>query len=236
MRWIGIDIGGSKIRAILWNGRRVIRAMESRTPKNGSDFIGTLLALALMVSRRKPVRAVGIGAAGIVKGTTLVFSPNIPFIRNFDFRLLWPRSVRLRVDNDARCFVRAELLRGAGRGAKSLFALTIGTGVGRAYGRNGKTVKLKEFEYPEPWEEKYQRVSKRRDDGKLADFLGWQLVPLIAPFEPAIIVVGGGVMERARFLQRLQRSFKAHGLRASVVRARLGKNAVAVGAALLFKN
>ena len=188
MRCVGIDIGGTKIRAILWNGRRVVRAMESRTPKNGPDFIGTLLALALMVSRGKPVRAIGIGAAGIVEKTTLTSSPNIPFIQNFDFRLLWPRSVRLRVDNDARCFARAELLRGAGRGAKSCFALTIGTDVGRAYGRNRKIVKLKEFEYPEPWENEYQQVRKRRDDGKLADLLGRQLVPLIAPFEPAIIV------------------------------------------------
>jgi len=213
----------------------VVRALESRTPKNGSDFIGTLLALALMVSRGKPVRAVGIGAAGIVEKTTLTSSPNIPFIQNFDFRLLWPRSVRLRVDNDARCFARAELLRGAGRGAKSLFALTIGTGVGRAYGRNGKIVQLKRFEYPESWERNYQRVCKRRDDRKLADLLGLQLVPLIAPLEPAIIVAGGGVMGRRGLLRRLQRSFKAHDLGASVVRARLGNNAVAVGAALLFK-
>jgi predicted NBD/HSP70 family sugar kinase len=235
MQRIGIDIGGTKIRAILWNGRRAVRALESRTPKNLSYFTGTLVALALLVSRGKPTRAVGIGAAGIVKGTTLVFSPNIPFIQNLDFRLLWPRSVRLRVDNDARCFARAELLRGAGRGVKSLFALTIGTGVGRAYGRNGRTVNLKKFEYPEPWEEEYQRVRKRGDDRKLADFLSRQLVSLVAPFRPEVIVAGGGVMERRGFLRRLQRSFKVQGLGARVVRSRRGKNAVAIGAALLFK-
>ena len=187
-----------------------------------------------MLSWRNRVHAIGIGAAGIVEKTTLVSSPNIPYIRNFDFRPLWPRSVRLSVDNDARCFARAELLKGAGLGAKSFFTLTIGTGVGRAYGRNGKILRLKKFEYPEPWEKEYQRVRDRRDDAKLNDLLGRRLVPLIAPFEPEIIVAGGGVMERRGFLRQFRRAFKAHGLSARVLRPRLGKNAVAVGAALLF--
>ena len=221
---------------MLRDGRRAVRAREVRTPKNEGKFIEALVALVSALSGRHPVRAIGIGAAGIVKGTTLVFSPNIPFIHDFDFRPLWPRSVRLRVDNDARCFARAELLKGVGRGAKSFFALTIGTGVGRAYGRNGKIVRVKRFEYPEFWEEKYQRVRDRRNDGKLADLLGWRLVPLIAPYEPEIIVAGGGVMEGRGFLRQLRRSFKAHGLGASVLRSRLGKNAVAIGAAVLFRD
>lgn len=236
MRCIGIDIGGTKIRAVLWDGSRVVRARESRTPKNGSDFIGTLLALALLLSRRKPVRAVGIGTAGIVEGTTLVFSPNIPFIHNLDFRVLWPRSVGLRVDNDARCFARAELLRGAGRGAKSFFALTIGTGVGRAYGKNGGIVKLKRFEYPEPWEKEYQRLRDRRNNARLTDFLGEKLAALLRLFAPDIVVVGGGVMTRPGLSRQLRTSLKTGGLRAKVLRPRLGKNAVAIGAALLFKD
>src|SRR3972149_2996805 len=97
------------------------------------------MTLVPHLSREKSMRAIGTGAAGIVEKTTLVSSPNISYIKNFAFRPLWPRSIRLRVDNDARCFARAELLSGAGRGAKSLFALTIGTGIGRAYGKNGNT-------------------------------------------------------------------------------------------------
>ena len=142
----------------------------------------------------------------------------------------------MRVDNDARCFARAEFLRGAGRGAKSLFALTIGTGVGRAYGKNGKIIRIRKFEYPEPWEKEYQAIRNTSEDKRLANFLAEKLSPLIQPFRPEVIVIGGGVMERRGFLRRLQASFRANGLGQEIYQARLGKDAVAVGAALLFSD
>lgn len=232
---IGIDIGGTKIRGILWDGKRVVRSRELATPKNNEYFRKKLVTLTDSLAGQNPVRAIGIGAAGIVERTTLIFSPNIPYIGDFDFRPLWPRSIPLRVDNDARCFARAEFLRGAGRGAKSLFALTIGTGIGRAYGKKGKIIKLKEFEYPELWERDYQAVRDRRDDEKLASFLGDKLVPLLQPFEPEVIAIGGGVMEHPGFLQKLRAALKARGVSGKVRRAALGRNAVAIGAALLLR-
>src|SRR3990172_2092763 len=145
MLFIGVDIGGTKIRGVLWNGRKVVRAHEFPTPKNKKDFKEGLATLIAHLSGENPVRAIGIGAAGIVEKTTLVSSPNISYIKNFAFRPLRPRSIRLRVDNDARCFARAELLSGAGRGAKSLFALTIGTGIGRGGGTGGKKINKKKI-------------------------------------------------------------------------------------------
>src|SRR3989338_61147 len=146
MLFIGVDIGGTKIRGVLWNGKKVVRAHEFPTPKNKDDFKEGLMTLVPHLSREKSIRAIGIGAAGIVEKTTLVSSPNISYIKNFAFRPLWPRSIRLRVDNDARCFTRAELFSGAGRGAKSLFALTIGTGIGRGAGQKRKKKKKKKNE------------------------------------------------------------------------------------------
>src|SRR5712692_2036823 len=100
---IGIDIGGTKIRGILWDGKRVVRSREIATPKNNGDFREKLVALTESLAGDSRVSGIGIGSAGIVERTTLLFSPNIPCIRNFDFRPLWPRSISLRVDNDARC-------------------------------------------------------------------------------------------------------------------------------------
>ncbi|MBI2350287.1 MAG: ROK family protein [Deltaproteobacteria bacterium] len=235
MAIIGIDIGGTKIRAVLWDGRRVVRAHEFPTPKNKDDLKEGLMTLVSHLSREKSIRAIGIGAAGIVEKTTLVSSPNISYIKNFAFRPLWPRSIRLRVDNDARAFARAEFLRGAGRGVKRLSALTIGTGIGRAYGKNGKIVKLKRFEYPERWEKEYQVVRNRRDDKKLAHFLAEKLSPLLKPFEPEVVVIGGGVMERRGFSRRLEAAFKDRGPAIKIRRATFRKNGVAVGAALLLQ-
>lgn len=230
---IGVDIGGSKIRGILWNGKRVIRAHEFPTPKNKRDFKKRIMTLTASLARQKPIKGIGIAAAGIVEKTTLLFSPNIPYIKKFSFRPLWPRSIAVRLDNDARCFARAEFLREAGRGAKSLFALTIGTGVGRAYGRNRKIVRIKRFEYPEPWEKEYQMIRNTEDDKRLAEFLAEKLTPLLKRFKPEVTVIGGGVMERPGFLRRLTAALKARGLACKVCRATLGGNAVAIGAALL---
>lgn len=231
---IGVDIGGTKIRGILWNGKRVIRARELPTPKNRDDFEKNLLALTSFLGQVQHVRTIGIGAAGIVQNASLVSSPNIPFIKKFSFRSLWPSPRALRVDNDARCLARAEFLGGAGRGYKSLFALTLGTGVGRGYGRNGKILKIKKLEYPERWEKEYQSVRNRQDSKKLANFLGGKLARLLKPFKPEVIVIGGGVVERPGFLKRLRAQLKESGLGCPVRRAALGKNAAAIGAALLF--
>ena len=232
---IGIDIGGTKIRGILWIGQQAVRAHEFATPDNEKDFAREILELVSALSQQRVLDGIGIGAAGIIEKTTLVSSPNIPFIKQFDFRPLWPRSIPLCVDNDARCCARAELLRGAGRGSKNMFALTIGTGIGRAYGRSGRIIKLRKLEYPEPWEKEYQAVRNRRDDGELASFLASKLASLLEPFEPEVIVIGGGVMERPGFLPKLRAALKARGVSGEVRRAALGRNAVAVGAALLLR-
>lgn len=231
---IGIDIGGTKIRGVLWDGKKVVRSREFATPKNKHNLRKKLAALTASLSGQNPVRAIGIGAAGIVEQTTLLFSPNIPRIRNFEFRPLWPRSIPLRLDNDARAFARAEFLRGAGRGSRILFALTIGTGIGRAFGKNGKIIRVKKFEYPERWEKTYQAIRRKKNDKGLASFLGERLSRLMKPFLPEVVVIGGGVLERRGFLRLLQKSLHAHGLEAAVKRGWLSKNAVAIGAALLF--
>lgn len=230
---IGLDIGGTKMRAVLWNGRRVIRAREFSTPTNGKEFQKTLLALMAFLARQETIRGIGIGAAGIVERTNLVSSPNIPYIKKFDFRLLCPRPMPLHVDNDARCFARAEFVHGAGRGCKSLFGLTIGTGVGRAYGEHSKIIKIKKLEYPERWERRYQIVRDQGNDIRLVEFLAEKLEPLLTRYDPEVIAISGGVLERRGFLKRLRREFKARGLPHRIHRTRLGKDAVTIGAALL---
>jgi len=236
MLTIGIDIGGTKIRSILWDGKRVFRVQEFLTPGNETDFKKRVLELITLLDQRGAVRRIGIGAAGIVEKSTLLFSPNIPYIKNLNFRSLFPRAQRLRLDNDARCFARAEFLLGPARNCRSVFALTIGTGIGRAYGRQGKIINLKKFEYPERWEKRYQAIRNLPDNTELAEFLGEKLSALISPFKPEAILIGGGVLERQGFFPMLRMGLLARGLTRKIYRDRLRKDAVAIGAALLFKN
>lgn len=126
---IGVDVGGTKIRGVLWDGEGVTRAREFKTPRTRSLFVKELRALVKNLSRRYEVPGIGIGSAGTIEKTKVVHSRNIPYLKNFDFQKLFPNH-RITLDNDARTFARAEFKHGAARTAKNMLALTLGTGIG----------------------------------------------------------------------------------------------------------
>lgn len=232
---LGIDIGGWKIRGILWDGWRVVRAAEIPTPRTKAAFIRNVQQLMGKLAgwTGTPVRGIGIAAAGRCSGTRVLSSTNIPYLRDFDFRTLRQRAT-FRVGNDAQAFARAEATLGAGRKARRMLALTIGTGIGRAYAERGRVRIMKQFEHAEPWEREYQRIRDRGDTRALASFLGKRLAAIARRYKPDTIVLGGGVLGRRGLTERLKAEFAAHGLTANVHRGRLGPNAAAIGAALLF--
>ncbi|KKW45946.1 MAG: hypothetical protein A2681_02670 [Candidatus Liptonbacteria bacterium RIFCSPHIGHO2_01_FULL_56_18b] len=226
---IGIDIGGSKIRGVLWNGTRVLRTTELPTPGNTEGLIAVLAALVSRLHAPR-VSRIGIGAAGTVKGTVLRSCTNIRYVKNLDLKRPFPRAA-LRLDNDARCFGRAEFLLGAGRRANGVFALTLGTGIGRAYGAHARIRKAGRFEYAESWEKAYQKLRGE----KLVAFLSNKLPKLLQPFNPKVLVIGGGVLAHKGFFEKLRAALRKKGVRFAIRRAKLGRNAVAIGAALLFR-
>lgn len=230
---IGVDIGGTKIRAVSWTGHKVARSVETKTPNNQRKLAKEVQKVVRAVADKKQITNIGIGAAGVIRGTVLILSPNIPAIKRFNFSGLWPSSVSICVDNDARCFARGEYLLGAGKNAESIFALTIGTGIGRAYGKNGKIQKIKKFEHPEYWEREYQRICSTNNDATLAEFLAENLAPLLVRFKSEVVVIGGGVMKRQGFLNKIRASLNRKGVVAKIRGSRLGGNAVAFGAILL---
>lgn len=231
---VGIDIGGTKIRAVSWTGRKVARSAEARTPNHQEKLARAVQKIVRAVAGKKMVDKIGIGVAGVLQGSALILSPNLPAIKRFNFRRLWPSSVAIRVDNDARSFARAEYRLGAGKNAKSIFALTIGTGIGRAYGENGTIQRIKKLEYPERWEKEYQHIRFTASDAALAEFLGKNLAPLLARFKPEVIVIGGGLIKRQGLLKKIRLSLQQRGIAVKIRGSRLGDNAAARGAILLF--
>jgi len=223
---IGVDIGGTKIRGVLWDGEKVLKAREMATPKNVAAFKLTLIEL---VESLGGASNISIGAAGTAKGNVLMSSPNIPYIKHFDFSKMKGISFRGALDNDARCFARAEYKRGSAAGGKTTFFVTLGTGVGRAVGKDSKILKIKKFERAERWEPEYQKIRDSKNNKKLTEYLGKKLTTLVKPYRPHTVVVGGGISARKGFFAELK---KASGL--PLKKSRFGKNAVAVGAAMFF--
>ncbi len=218
---IGIDIGGSKIRAVLWDGKRAVKAQEFKTSKNLTAF-KKLLGDILKSYRAEKA---GIGAPGVISGNKILFCPNIKYLKNFNISQFRYRTSKLRLDNDARCFAQAEY-----KDKRTTFFLTLGTGIGRAVAKNGRVLKIKKFEYPDKWEKGYQKIRDLKNNRALANFLAKNLKGRFNEYNPAIIIVGGGVSKRKGFLAELQKT-----LRLPVKKSKLGKNSAAIGAAMLFQ-
>ncbi|MBI2610060.1 ROK family protein [Candidatus Giovannonibacteria bacterium] len=229
---IGLDIGGSKIRGIFWNGKKILRFLETNTPKNKADFIKKFKILVSSLAVHKKVERVGIAAAGIILGNRILSSPNIKYLKNFDFTALLLNKP-LKVDNDARAFLRSETWRLSRhvRTRGKILGFTIGTGVGRAYGEKGMIKKIKAFEYPERWEKEYQRIRNVKDYNELAEFLARKLGPIITKYKPNVVVFGGGIMDKRGFFRKLEKK-----LHVKCYKSCLGRKAGALGAAMLWKN
>lgn len=217
------------MRGVLWNEKKVLKAREMATPKNLIDFKSTLIKLIKSLGKTDKI---AIGVAGVVNGSKLVESPNIPYIKHFDFsdmnKLVFNFN-KMVLDNDARCFGRAEYKMSSTAGKITTFFITLGTGVGRAVGQNGRILKIKKFEYPERWEPKYKKIRDSKSNKRLAEYLSKKLTKLIKPYQPQIIIVGGGVSTRKGFFAEFKKTS-----RLALKKSRFGKNAVAVGAAELF--
>lgn len=219
---LGIDIGGSNTRVIYGLPVQAgAKFWEFRTPKNKKDFEKILNSLPR-------ADKVGVACAGIINGTRVVRSPNIKYLKNFDFKKYFPR---VKVINDARAFLRAEMR--AWRlnlqvevEPPEILGITIGTGIGRAFSNR----KIKKFEYPESWEKEYQRIRDRKDYNELADYLGEKINSILKKYKAKKVILGGGVLDKKGFYEKLSKR-----LRVKAVRAGLGKKAGAIGAAMLWK-
>jgi fructokinase len=130
-RRIGIDLGGTKIEAIALDaqGREVFR---KRVPSPQGSYQATLDAISSL-AREAGEGTVGIGipgslspSTGLVKGANSTWLIGKPLKQ--DLQKLLGREVRMA--NDANCFALSEAVDGAGRGAKVVFGVILGTGVG----------------------------------------------------------------------------------------------------------
>lgn len=237
---IGIDIGGSTVRGILWNGKKIVRFLSFKIPKKQNIFENKIKKMVENLARKNKVFKIGIGTAGRVEGTKVVRARNIPYFNNFNFKfLIHDSKFTIRVDNDARTYARAEYNIGTGKGArstssgqaKSMLVITLGTGIGRAYAKNGKILNIRRFEYAENWEKDYQKIHGKK---ALAEFLGEKLNILIEVLNPEIVVLGGGVVDKKGYYEEIKKMLKARFLTLGIRQSKLGKFAGAIGAAMLW--
>lgn len=148
---IGIDIGGSKMAAVLLNSdRKVVVDFQLATPKDTLDHFLIMIKALLEPLQEKAkadqaeIIALGLGVpAKVDQGHQKILDvTHLPILNNIklgerlnkQLGLNWP----IKMDNDVNCFVRAECLLGAGQGLDNVYGITIGTGIGAGWWLNGQ--------------------------------------------------------------------------------------------------
>lgn len=132
---LGIDFGGTKIEAVLLSpaGEPAWR----RRIANPGNYDAAVAAVAALVEEADQQAgaacSVGIGAPGSPSPRTGVMrNSNSTYLNGRPFRddLTTALGRAVRLVNDANCLALSEATDGAAAGARSVFALVIGTGVG----------------------------------------------------------------------------------------------------------
>ena len=143
---IGIDLGGTKIEMIVLDeSGAILRQQRISTP--AGDYQATILAISGLVHEfekgQQVMASVGIGmpgaispASGKVKNSNSVCLNGQNFQKDIESAL--KRSVR--IENDANCFTLSEATDGAAAGAKIVFGVILGTGVGGGLVINGALI------------------------------------------------------------------------------------------------
>ncbi len=149
MKYIGIDVGGTNLKAGLVDESGLILAthrMKVSQIDDQDSLVWTLVSLTQELCQAAgvpldEVSSVGVGIPGAVEifSGSVLYTCNLP-LRNVPLRKLFHRylSLPLYVENDANCAALAEYFVGAGQGSKRFVTITLGTGIGGGIIHNGK--------------------------------------------------------------------------------------------------
>jgi polyphosphate glucokinase len=241
MEILGIDVGGTGIKAAVVDTRRGVMVTERirvATPQPATpDAVSR--ATAELVEGLAPGAPVGIGFPAVVSGGHTLTAANVdplwlgaPAQEIFTAALGRPCTLV----NDADAAGLAEMRFGSGRGERGVvLLLTLGTGIGSALFVDGMLVPNTEFGHLElsgqKAESRAAAVVRDRDNlswARWADRLTAYLQHLEGLVWPDLIIIGGGVSKRPeKFLPYLETR------RARLAMAAMGNAAGVVGAALV---
>jgi len=133
---LGVDLGGTEIKAALVDEHGTILRREARptcdTRESSREWAATIRALSDDLGKDLPM---GIAAPGLVARDrrAIAFMPGrLHGLEGLDWTDYLRRSELVPVTNDAHASILAESWIGAARGVRNVMMFTLGTGVGGA--------------------------------------------------------------------------------------------------------
>jgi glucokinase len=132
----GIDLGGTKIQAVVLDGARVVADRKRATPATGGADIAASIA-EMVIEMGGDVTGIGIGAPGVIdqargavlRAPNLAIDSSVPLTDLVADATGLPRG-KVVLDNDVNVGTLAELRLGAAVGARDALCVFVGTGVG----------------------------------------------------------------------------------------------------------
>jgi glucokinase len=252
--YLGIDIGGSKIKGVLLDKKKNqwFFGFNITTPKNKKSFLKVLEQEIYKLLQKKKIIGMGIGLPGIVdiKYGILMKAPNLPFLNNWQARKFFSKfSKNLKFDNDSRCFVIAESIFGVARKYKNIIGITIGTGIGGGviidgkiyYGAGNGAGEFGKMIIDN--DKTFEQVGGKKAFLKYGDrskIIGVGVANLINALDPQIVILGGGGITsggvKIKTVQKIAKKYIMSPLskKTPIVKGKLKDNSQAIGAALLF--
>jgi glucokinase len=132
---VGVDLGGTNVRAGKISGRKIAaRSARPITAQGSQEQVLQEVCQTITAVFDQRIAAIGIGVPSLVdteKGIVHTVG-NIPSWREVPLKkhLQDTFNVPVYVNNDANCFALGEFRFGAGRGFRNLVGMILGTGLG----------------------------------------------------------------------------------------------------------
>ncbi len=151
---VGIDIGGTKISAALFNLhgdilKKEVRTIDGREGRQVFETAGELVLLLVNFSKGISSNVVAVGACvpGIYDPSKkTVWAPNIPGWEQYP---LWDElkdhindpSIEIAIEGDRSCYILGEVWKGNAKGCANALFIAVGTGIGAGILANGSIIK-----------------------------------------------------------------------------------------------
>lgn len=152
MYFLGFDIGGSSVKAVLIKEgkpeRKPVAFRVEKLPRSFrklNELIASMTGEFAAAIGSKKIGGVGFSIAGAInkKRDRMLLSPNIPYLNKKPLLKIFGKSVQphpLIIGHDAHCFLLAELKMGIAKKFKNVFYFTLGTGIGGAFMIDGQII------------------------------------------------------------------------------------------------
>ena len=139
MPTLGIDVGASKVRYVIWEKNQVLLDKEIKLLAPSREELNRIFQEISKITRGSRVSAAGVGLPGTVEKESVTSALNFPTLAGWNIKAELEKllGVPVKIVNDAKAFVIAETQAGAAKGKQNVIGITLGSGLGIGIVLNG---------------------------------------------------------------------------------------------------